>query len=208
MRPWMEEKAWLDNGVGRGDTKEGPLAGSCTHTLHAQGHYKHTLTYGYMKRKSEWQKKKNTTQSWAMWNTWPTRGRLPPSNLLFRRWGDWLDSDNETNYVRKAVWALKLGVVSARAHMCVLCFVFSDGKLAGGEGICEGEKAFKTIRKKRQRVGMDRKGGKARVGFYCLDTALTTWRRLFKGSRLWGGGYYFKAQRRSETKASCLSGWT
>lgn len=30
-------------------------------------------------------------------------GRLPRSASLFHGWGDWLDSDNETNYVKSSV---------------------------------------------------------------------------------------------------------
>lgn len=141
-----------------------------------------------------------------MWNTWPTRGRLPPSNLLFRGWGDWPDSDNETNYVKSSAGS-KNGCCEC-VRLCVLCFVLSDGKLAGGEEICDGEKAFKPSGEKAKSCdGQKRRKSKRRVLLFRRgpDNMAASFQRP---QIMRGGGYYFKAQSRSETKASCLSGWT
>lgn len=62
----------------------------------------------------------------------------------------------------KVVCTPKMGVRRVSACVCV-CVCMFDGKLAGGEGSCEGKSLQTNKGQKRKRVGKERKGGKKRA---------------------------------------------
>lgn len=127
-----------------GDTKDGPWWQLHTHTcLHVHMH-KHTHACVHAHRHTHtltdtWERMTNKNRELSLVEHLAQWGWLQ----LFVSWvGDWLDSDNETNYVKSSVCS-KMGFrilrvcAHARVHLCI--GVFSDRKLAGGDESCEGK---------------------------------------------------------------------
>ena len=178
-----------------GGHKGGPVASSCTHTYHAQGHYTRTHTRG--ERVSE----KNTELRIEPCGTPGPLGTAAAFNLFVSWMGDWFDSDNEANYVKSSVCSQN----GCSECDCLCMFVWQKVSRWGRK--LWREKAFKLTRGRKAK-GKDRKGEeKAREGLYCSATALTKWRHLFKGLRLWGGVLLLGSED-NDTKTGCQSGWT
>lgn len=105
--------------------------------------------------------------------------------------GDWLELDNETNYVRSSVCS-KIGVRSVCVHGVFHLF---DRKLAGGNRSCEGKQAFEqTGRKREDRIGQ--------ADLYCVDTAALGC--LFKDFRMRRESLFNSEE---VINKGCLSGW-